>query len=85
MASYLQAGQADTLEQAYDLAVAPFKELMEQEMATRQKAAEDERKAALEKAKKAAPVRSSTGSIPASRADPKSLDDHLNAAMDKYF
>ena len=85
MASYMQTGQADTLEQAYELAIAPFKELIEQEMATRQKAAEDERKAALEKAKKAAPVRSSTGSIPASRADPKSLDDHLNAAMDKYF
>ena len=84
MASFLQSGMADNLQEAYSLAVQPYAAL-DQEQASRQAQTEKERLASLEKAKKAAPVKSSTGTVPRGATDPKGLDGHLSAALDKYF
>ena len=58
-----------------------MKELIDKEIASRQKAAEEAQKAALEKAKKAAPVKSSSGAMPQGSNQPKGLDQHIAAAM----
>jgi hypothetical protein len=84
MASFLQSGMADNLQEAYALAVQPYAAL-DQEQASRQAQTEKERQASLEKAKKAAPVKSSTGTVPRGATDPKGLDGHLSAALDKYY
>lgn len=84
MASFLQSGMADNLQEAYALAVQPYA-AFDQELASRKASAENEQKAAIEKAKKAASVKSSTGAVPSGRSDPKGLDGHLSAALDKYF
>ena len=84
MASFLQSGMADNLQEAYSLAVQPYAAL-DQEQASRQAQTEKERLASLEKAKKAAPVKSSTGTVPRGATSPKGLDGHLSEALDKYF
>jgi hypothetical protein len=70
-----------TLEQAYQKAVEPINEAIAQELKTRQEAAEKQRLETLEKAKKAAPVKS-TGSQPNGSAKSKDLDSILSDAID---
>lgn len=81
MALSLANGEVATLEEAYVKALEPFKAVVEEELTARQKAAETERLAAVERAKKAAPVRSS--SSPKGNTQSKGLDAHLNAALEK--
>ena len=81
MALSLANGEVSTLEEAYVKALEPFKSVVEEELTARQKAAESERLAAVERAKKAAPVKSS--SSPKGNTQAKGLDAHLNAALEK--
>ena len=83
MASIIQSGQAETLEDAYTMATAPIKDVIDKELKARQEALEKERSSALEKAKKAAPVRTSSGSLPKGANTAKGLDAHITAAMEK--
>ena len=81
MALSLANGETSTLEEAYAKALEPFQSVVQEEIAARQKAAESERLAAVERAKKAAPVKSS--SSPKGQSQAKGLDAHLNAALER--
>lgn len=81
MASIIQSGKADNLQDAYTMATAPILDVIEREMKSRQEAAEKARAEQLEKAKRATPVKSSSGAMPQGDNKPKGLDAHLNAAM----
>lgn len=83
MSQLLAEQKASTLEQAYDQAIAPINEAVAKELAKRSEAAETERKTAIERAKKAAPVRA-TGSQPNGAASKASLDAILGDAMAKH-
>jgi hypothetical protein len=73
MAAHLQAGHCATLEEAYQLAAAPFRDVANPQ-------------AALAKAKRAAPIRSSTGSgISSGSSSPTGLSAHLQASIDRYL
>jgi len=85
MALSLQSGECSTLPEAYAKAYEPIKTLVESELAARQTAVEAERKAALEKAKKAVPVRSSTGTLPNGATQPKGLDALLKSNIDRFM
>ena len=81
MASIIQSGQADNLQDAYKLATAPIQDVIDKEIASRHEAAEKSRLEQVEKAKKAAPVKSSSGAMPQGSNKPKGIDAHLKAAM----
>lgn len=70
-----------TLKAAYDKAIEPIQQAIADGLKSQQETAERERLAAVEKAKKAAPVRSS-GSQPNGVAKGKGLDEILSAAID---
>lgn len=80
MGQMMANGQASTLEDAYNEATKPIQAAVAEELSNRQKLSEESNKAAIEKAKKAAPVRSS-GSAPNGSVKGKGLDAHLEAAM----
>lgn len=82
MAQVMGSGQAATMEDAYALAVKPINEAVAAELGARQKTEEKQRQEALEKAKKAAPVRAS-GTQPRGIVAGKGLDNILSAAIDK--
>jgi hypothetical protein len=81
MASIIQSGQADNLQDAYKMATAPIQDVIDRELASRNDAAEKARLEAVEKAKKATPVKSSSGAMPKGSSQPKGLDAHISAAM----
>ena len=83
MGSLIDAKQAKTLDEAYTQAVKPFQDMIDSELAKRTQALEAERQAALDKAKKAAPVKTSTGSLPKGKIEAKGLDAHISAAMER--
>ncbi len=83
MASIIQSGQADNLNDAYRLATQPIQDVIDKEIKARQEAVEKERQAALEKAKKATPVRTSSGALPKGATQAKGIDAHIAAAMEK--
>ncbi len=85
MALSLANNEVATLDEAYAKAYGPIKELVESEVAARQTAAEKERAAAIDKAKKAAPVKSSTGTLPRGYSQPKGLDAILKSNLDRVF
>lgn len=73
-----------TLEQAYQKAIEPINEAIAQELKTRQEAVEKQRLETLEKAKKAAPIKTS-GSAPNGSAKSKDLDSILTANIERHF
>lgn len=73
-----------TLEQAYQEAIKPINEAIAEELKQRETQAEQQRQAALEKAKKAAPVKVS-GSLPNGSTKSKDLDSILSSALDAHF
>lgn len=83
MGQLMANGQASTLEQAYAEATKPIQEAIAAELASRQKVTEETNKAALEKAKKAAPVRSS-GTAPNGATKGKGLDAILSESMAQH-
>ncbi|MCC6889622.1 MAG: hypothetical protein IT536_13895 [Hyphomicrobiales bacterium] len=80
MSQLLRDDPAMTLAAAYQAAVAPIKQAIAEELNRRNDQAEQQRQAALEKARKAAPVWSS-GSPPHGSARPKDLDSILSDAI----
>jgi CheY-specific phosphatase CheX len=82
MGQMMQNGQAATLDEAYSKAIQPFQAMITAEVKAKDAAAEKARLEAVEKAKRAAPVRS-TGSQPGGSVQGKGLDAHLNAAFAK--
>ena len=80
MGQMMAQGEAATLEEAYQKAVAPINEAIAEELRTRQQQADTHRKEAVAKAERAAPVRSS-GSQPNGMAKGTDLDSILNDAM----
>jgi hypothetical protein len=83
MAHSLATGEVRTLEEAYQKATAPIQEAIAEELKARQTQADTQRKEALAKADKAAPVRSS-GSQPGGSAKGKGLDSILDDAMTRH-
>lgn len=82
MAQMFGTDGVQTLQDAYDRAVAPINEAVALELSTRQQAAEASRQQALAKAKQAAPVRS-TGTQPRGSTTGQDLDAILSAAIAK--
>lgn len=80
MGQMMANGQVTSLEDAYAEATKPIHEAIAAELSTRQAQSAESNKAAIEKAKKAAPVKSS-GTQPNGSAKGKGLDAHLDAAM----
>ena len=81
MGQLMQSGQASTLEDAYTAAVKPINDLVASELAARQKAADEAQKAAIAKAKRALPVRTS-GIAPGGRTKSAGLDAMISSALD---
>jgi len=82
MGALLQSGQAQSLEEAYNLAIAPFKDALAAKEIEAKRQAETLQQQAIEKAKRAAPVKASPTS-PVGKASPgKSLDDVLSSVLD---
>lgn len=81
MGQLLDKGEVTTLADAYTKAVQPINDAVQAELAARQKAADAAQKAALEKAKKARPVRS-TGMSPGGQTRSTGLDAVLNSALE---
>lgn len=80
MGQLMASGQAQTLEAAYTMAAKPIDDAITQEVERRTKAAAEAQKAAIEKAKKARPLRTSaTGAN--GRVVSKGIDAHLQAAL----
>lgn len=82
MAQALLSGEAKTLEEAYTNATAPIQEAIAEELSKRQTQADTQRKEAVARADRAAPVRSS-GSQPGGSAKGGDLDSILGAAITK--
>lgn len=83
MGSLLASGRATTLEQAYALASEPINKALEAREAKARADAERARQEAVEKAKKATPVRASAASPAGKTATPKGIDAVLNSALDQ--
>jgi hypothetical protein len=80
----LRDDPALTLDQAYQAAIEPLQQVIAEELAAHQEMAERRRRQAVEKARKAAPVKSS-GAAPNGSAKAKDLDallwDSINARI----
>lgn len=82
MAALMQSGQAQTMQEAYELATAPIRKFVETSEASRRQAEEKQRQDDLAKARRAAPVRT-MGSAPRGNTQAKGLDALIAASMDK--
>lgn len=80
MSQYLQRGEAQTLEEAYSKAVEPINEAIAAELKTRTENVSKAQAEAVEKAKRAAPVKSSP-SQPKGNVKGGSLDSIISQAM----
>lgn len=83
MGQLMSQGHANTLEEAYNASVKPINDAVAQELAARQKAAEAAQQAAVAKAKKALPIRSS-GIAPGGKTKSVGLDALLSQALDAH-
>jgi hypothetical protein len=84
VAKMLENGEATTYDEAYQKAAAPINALIATELENRAKQADTQRKEAVAKAEKAAPVRSS-GSQPGGSAKSKDLDSILETNISRHF
>jgi hypothetical protein len=82
MANLIGSGEAATIDDAYSKAMEPFQAMVTQQVTANGQAAEKARQEALDKAKRAAPIRS-TGSQPGGTVTGGDLDSVLNAAIAK--
>lgn len=80
MGGLLQSGTAQTLDEAYEMAVKPIEQAIAAQAAKHQSTTQQKQREALEKAKKAAPVKSSPA-MPSGQAKPGGLDDVISQAM----
>lgn len=82
MAALIATGSANTFEEAYALAVQPINKVMQSSQAISQQANDKARQEAVEKAKRAAPVRIG-GSSPKGVTAARGLDNVLSSALDQ--
>lgn len=82
MGGLLSSGQAQTLEQAYEIASKPIADAIAAREAEIRAATQAQQRSSVEKAKKAAPVKTAP-TVPGSRSAPASLDDVISEAMSK--
>jgi len=82
MGGLLSSGQAQTLEQAYEIASKPIADAIAAREAEIRAATQSQQRSSVEKAKKAAPVKASP-TVPGGKSDRLSLDDAITAAMSK--
>jgi len=83
MGSFLAAGRARNLDEAYALASEPINKAFEAKEAQVRATAERQRQEAVDRAKKAAPVKASSASPSGRSAGPKGLDAVLQSALDQ--
>lgn len=81
MGQLMNSGQVKSLDEAYAAAVKPIQDAVAADLAARQRAADEAQKAAVAKARKALPVRSS-GIAPGGKTQTRGLDAVLNSALD---
>lgn len=81
MSALLTGGKAQTLEEAYAMAVKPIEDLIAARAAEARQKVEAERNAALEKAKRAAPVKTSNA-MPSGKAKASGIDAIISSALD---
>jgi hypothetical protein len=84
MVQSLMSGEARTLEDAYQKAIEPINAAIAEELRVRTEQVDAQRKEAVAKAEKAAPVRSS-GSQPGGSAKAKDLDSILDSNISRHF
>ncbi len=82
MGQLLKEGKANTMEDAYSIAVKPIEDRISQEITRRLSAADAAKQAALSKARKAAPVRTN-GVAPGGVTKAGGLDAIISAALDQ--
>ena len=82
MAALMQSGQAQTMEEAYEIAAAPIVRHLQSSQSVRQEAEEKARREAIEKAQRAAPVRAG-GSAPRGVSHTSDLDALLDQQLSK--
>lgn len=82
MASLLSSGQASSMEDAYAKAVEPINKVLQSSQAVSQQANDKARQEAVDKAKRAAPVRTG-GSSPKGVTTAHGLDNLISASLDK--
>jgi hypothetical protein len=83
MGSLLQAGRAQTLDQAYALAAEPIEKAFAAREAAARAEAERSQREAVDRAKKASPVKASAASPSGKTAAPQGIDAVLNSALDQ--
>lgn len=82
MGQLLRSGQAESLEDAYSIAVKPIEEAISQRIAATTRASQAASQAALEKAKRAMPVKK-TGMVPGGKTSGGGLDAIIGSALDR--
>lgn len=83
MGSLLAAGRARTLDEAYAIASEPIQKAFEAREASARAEAERARQEAVNRAKKASPVKASAASPAGKTSAPKGIDAILNSALDQ--
>ena len=84
MSALLTNGKARTLDEAYAMASKPIEDLIAAKAAEARQKVEVSQREAVEKAKRAAPVRSSTNSMPNGKTKPSGMDAVITAALDSH-
>lgn len=82
MGELLDAGKANTMEEAYAIAAKPIEDAIQARIAAQSKAAEAASQAALERARKARPVKV-TGMAPGGKTKGGGLDAIIGGALDR--
>lgn len=82
MSALLTSGKAQTLDEAYAIASKSIQDLIEAKAAEARRSVERSQMEAVEKAKRAAPVRSSNNAMPSGKAKASGVDAIISAALD---
>ena len=85
MGQLMSSDSSLDLQTAYAKAVEPINAAVAEELRLRTETAEKQRLETVEKAKKAAPVKTSGSSAPNGSTKSKGLDDILSASIDRHF
>lgn len=83
MGALLASSKATTLDEAYALAVEPITKALEEREAKARADADRQRQEAVDRAKKASPVKASAASPSGRTTAPKGIDAILNSALDQ--
>jgi hypothetical protein len=82
MSALLTSGRAQTLDEAYAIASKPIMDLIEAKAAEARRSVERSQQEAVEKAKRAAPVRSSNNAMPSGKSKASGVDAIISASLD---